>query len=336
MGLPSFKFLGDILNLNEKEEITLIEGHVLRRANLQEVGFIRNYLIQHQALWTPGINWYEYEAIPGKNNSVSFKPIEGKPFNYFVIEFKGMNSDLDLTLSLLLSNSRLRSIFTGIFLPVDQGVELNLSDNPLSTVNFLSDHDDNKLRIKSITQEELLDIKNMHSIISGFDFVNRDFEFITRALKEFRRLGDVPKDSTLNILAHISILEILVTSNAFGESIENSIRNQLHSKLSELNPLFDRPVDIHDYFKGPYTNTISTYINKIYLYRNDIAHGNQSDFDGKLHTLKSGRTKIPDFLNELVTQALRYALNHPNETKKIKEKLLPSKAKKTCSSGHIS
>lgn len=314
-------FLGDLLDLEVGKEITLIDGHVLRRAKTREIGFIREYLLRHQALWTPGINWYEYEAILGNNNSVSYKEIVEKPYNYFVIEFEGMKMDRNIGKAILLSVANLRSIFTGIFLPIYQENSLNLSDNPLTTVNFLSDHDNCKLTRKSISNDVITDIKRLHSVLDEFDFGNPQFDFVSRALTQFWHLGDVAKHSTLGILAHISILEILLTTNTFGESHENSIRRQLTSKLLDLNPLFDAPINNEDFFKGSDTNTISTYLNKIYLYRNDIAHGNNSDFDGKLQVLKSGRRKIPDFLYEIVKQTLRYALKNPVEIKAIKEKL---------------
>ena len=96
----------------------------------------------------------------------------------------------------------------------------------------------------------------------------------------------------------------------------------VYVNLIEVNFLLSKskePIKFQLYFSGANTNTLETIVDKLYQFRNDIAHGNMSDFDKDLSIFKNRRTEILKFLIELLRKILIFAIENPQLTKDLKE-----------------
>ena len=132
-------------------------------------------------------------------------------------------------------------------------------------------------------------------------------------------IKDISKQSPFKILSCFAILELLLTTYKSRTSNENSLTHQLQKKIALLNNLFNNKIEINNYFKGSDTNTLETIIEKLYQYRNDIAHGNSSNFEKDLRILKDQQNKILPFLMELLRQVLIISLEKPQFVNDLKE-----------------
>ena len=144
---------------------------------------------------------------------------------------------------------------------------------------------------------------------SAFDKLK--FPLISKALVDFVDIKDISERSSFKVLSYFSVLELLLTTYRPRSSNDSSLSSQLRNKISLLNNQFKNKIDIKAYFKGSDTNTLETIIEKLYQYRNDIAHGNLSDFEKDLRILKNQKQMIIPFLHDLLKRILMFSLEQP-------------------------
>ena len=137
------------------------------------------------------------------------------------------------------------------------------------------------------------------------------FPLISKALVDFVDIKDISERSSFKVLSYFSVLELLLTTYRPRSSNDSSLSSQLRNKISLLNNQFKNKIDIKAYFKGSDTNTLETIIEKLYQYRNDIAHGNLSDFEKDLRILKNQKQMIIPFLHDLLKRILMFSLEQP-------------------------
>ena len=128
-----------------------------------------------------------------------------------------------------------------------------------------------------------------------------------------------PKAPLLGILSCFSILELLLTTFRSRNSTDSSLSHQLKKKLTLLNNQVENKVEVSKYFNGPDTLTLEIMIEKLYQYRNDVAHGNLSDFENDLQILKNQRDSVLPFLNTVIKNTLVFALRNPQIVTDLKE-----------------
>ena len=78
-------------------------------------------------------------------------------------------------------------------------------------------------------------------------------------------------------------------------------------------------MNFREYFGGSNTNTLEIIIAKLYQYRNDIAHGNKSDFEKQLKIFKNSQSFIQEFLRDLTKNILTFAIKNPELTSDLKK-----------------
>lgn len=318
----SFIFLGDLLDMDGQKTVQLFDDYKLKRANKTQIWYIKNYIDAYTKILSFNINRYEYDAKPNKKGGYNYYPLEETDWNYWIVEHSKSQMDKNFPTVLGLSKLDLTVLFEGVYsgLRTTTGKEdAGIMGRALTTVNFFHDTRLHKITKKKISNDDKKELKQIHSLITDFDNRRNEYEFIDKALGDFLRLWDISEQSPFKVLGYFSILELLLTTYRQRTSNDSSISFQLQKKINLLNNQFDTKIDITKYFKGPKTNTIETIIGKLYKYRNDIAHGNKSDFESELQILKGKRNKILDFLRMLLKKVLIQAISEPQLVKDLKE-----------------
>jgi hypothetical protein len=318
----SLIFLGDLIDTDGQNVVQLFDDYTLKQANKTQVCYIKNYIDAYTKILSFNINRYEYEAKPNKKGGHYYHPLEKKDWNYWVVEHSKVQMDKNFSTVLGLSQLDLTVLFQGIYSGVrtNMGKEVaGIMGRELTTVNFFHDTRLHKNEKKKITNDDKKEIKQIYSLIASYDNCRNQYDFIDKALGDFLRLWDISKQSPFKVLGYFSILELLLTKYRPRTANESSLCSQLKKKINLLNNQFENKIDITKYFNGPDTNTIETIIGKLYQYRNDIAHGNKSDFENELQILKDKKDNISDFLRTLLKKVLIHAISEPQLIRDLKE-----------------
>jgi hypothetical protein len=318
MGQKSFIFLGDIIDPAELTKFSITDDYELTKANEEQILYIKTNIDNYSRLFSHGANRFEYEKIPTENG-FTYNPLDESQWKYWVIETPFINRETEFSLALSLCEADLTDLFHGHYVGAmtTTGREVpGIQGRGLTTVNFFTDNQLYDLKVKKLVDSDILDIRNIYSSLQNFKNVKSDYEFIDKCLQDYSKIQDISKQSPFRLLSYFAILEHLLTTNKSRN--ENSINQQLQKKINLLNNQFEKPIDITDYFSGSDTNTIETIVAKLYQYRNDIAHGNKSDFEKELVLLKNSKSRIPEFLKMLVKRILLYTLTG-TEYKLIKD-----------------
>jgi hypothetical protein len=268
------------------------------------------------------INRYEYDPKPNPNGEYTFHPLEKKEWNYWVIEHSKSQMDKKLHLVLGLSQIDLTVLFDGVYNGVTSmdGKEVPaIDDKKLTTVHFFLNTRNQIDKKKKMKNEDIEEIREIHSLLTTFYKHREKDAFINKALDDFIKLQELSEQSPFKILDYFSILELLLTTYKPKVSHDSSLNNQLQKKINLLNNQLKNKIDFTNFFKGPDTNTIETIIDKLYQYRNDIAHGNKSDFENELKILKNKKDNISEFLRTLLKKILIHAIKEPQLIKDLKE-----------------
>ena len=300
--------------------IHLFDDFYLNKANSNQRNLIRKRIIPVFSLMLFRINKYETDFI-AKDDGYTSVDLNEDDFNYFVIEYE-LTSKTKL-LNWILSLSKLN---ISILLEVDL---LKSSQEPkfstpsikyhqLKTLNYFND---SSLEIPFektiVTNESIMEIQKL------FDSLNRinlsTFSIIDKAISDFISIREISIQSPFRVLSYFSILELLLTSYKRGGANDSSLSNQLQKKIKLINNLVEDKIDFHDYFQGADSNSLETIIEKLYQFRNNIAHGNYSDFEKEFKIIKQNGTQVIPFLHELLRTILIVAIQNPQLIYDLKE-----------------
>lgn len=318
--LKSFIFLGDILGIDNQSEIHLFDDYTFKKANDFQINIIKNNIEKFEDIFHFGMNRFEHEKKPNNKNGHTYKALNKKDWNYYIIEHSKIKMDKNLPIVLKLSQLDLTILFEVSYNKSTSGNNLmGISWQQLKLMNFFIDSRFHNMQIKNITNEHQKEIISIWENLKTFNKLIDKFDFIDKALNDFLELSNISKESPFRILGYFSIFELLLTTHRYRTPDNSSLNHQLQKKINLLNNQFENKIDFKKYFKGPDTNTLETIIYKLYQYRNDIAHGNQPDFEGDLTLLRYNRDNISSFLNDLLKKILTYGIQEPQLLKDLKE-----------------
>lgn len=313
----SFLFFGEIIEPYRKDNIELFEGYVLNKANNEQIQTIQNFIADYNKILHHGISHYEYYPEP-KYNGFIFNPLEKKDWKYWVIEYPEINMKESVPFALGLSKIDLTVLFSGVYngIKIDGKEIPGVVSNKLKTLNFFYNTQFDILENKPFTKADVNEINSLFYLLQEFRKNKNSFDFIDKALQDYLNLQNVPKNSTFRILGYFSILELLLT---VYRPKENSINNQLQTKINLVNNQVKEPINFREYFGGSDTNKLEMIIAKLYQYRSDIAHGNKSDFEKQLRIFKNSKSYIQEFLRDLTKKILIFAIEKPELTLDLKK-----------------
>lgn len=303
----SFIFFGELIQNNIENRIVLFENYVLKKANEEQIEYIQDFIADYTKILHNKVNRYEYYASP-KDNGLIYNHLERNDWNYWIIEHTEINMSDSVPLALGLSKMDLTILFEAAYIGIKtaEGKEVaGTLSNQLTTLTFFYNTRFEKLEKKMLTELDVKEINGLFHSIGKFKETEEDFEFIKKALQDFLKLQEIPKDSPFRILGYFSILELLLTNY---KPNENSINNQLQAKINLVNNQIENSINFSDYFQGADTNSLELIVGKLYHYRNDIAHGNKSDFEKQLFILKNNKIFIEEFLRALTKRVLIFAV----------------------------
>lgn len=318
MNRKSFLFFGDLIEPFRKDNIELFENYVLKKANNEQIKIIQNFIADYTKILHHDVNRYEYYSEP-KENGLTFHTLKKKDWKYWIIEYPEINMSDVVPIALGLSKIDLTILFSVAYTGIKtiNGKEIpGIVSNQLKTLNFFYNTQFDKLENKPITKTDVNEINSLFYSLTEFQKDKHNFEFIDKALQDYLNLQNISKESTFRILGYFSILELLLTNY---KPNENSINNQLQTKINLINNQINNPMNFREYFGGSNTNTLEIIIAKLYQYRNDIAHGNKSDFEKQLKIFKNSQSFIQEFLRDLTKNILTFAIKNPELTSDLKK-----------------
>ena len=323
MNKHSYIFIGDLVETDDQLPINLFEDYYLKKASVNQQKVIKKFVESYTDILAFKINKYESCFKINNNNGYDIFPLEEVEWKYFVIEHSNKQAKQELQQIFSLSSLDLTILFEAVFTEEnvysDSSVP-GLIQSQLLILNYFHDSLFQNLHlpeIKRITKQSLEEIRKINLLLSQLD--KTKFTFIEKALNDFVSIKDISIRSPFKVLSCFSILELLLTTFRVRTSSDSSISSQLQKKINLLNNLFENKIDIQSYFRGSDTNTIETVIDKLYQYRNDIAHGNSSDFEKDLCIFKQQQNNILPFLYDLIRQVLITSLQRPQLISDLKE-----------------
>ncbi|TYQ14834.1 UNVERIFIED_CONTAM: hypothetical protein Cloal_1217 [Acetivibrio alkalicellulosi] len=304
-----FLFIGDVLDVNLEaglnSEFEIIPGHVFKKASLDQIQQIKGALpVIPNYNSTPFTDMYEHE----KNDvdDTWFTHEDKSKWRYWIVEYH-MNQnirDRNLEAALLLSKADLTSLF--------DMYSRRLTSNFTILFNFVDQNKPYFVNPKNIDTDDMLEIRDINCLIKNFKENIRDsYKYINKALTDFTNIPLIPLKTPFRIVSFFSIFESLLTHDPKRENWNNGTKQQLKTKLNQLNDRFEEKIDFRAYFSNlTHRATFKDIIGKLYSYRSDIAHGDFSDFNHDLQII-SGHTEAYNFLYVLLKKTLLQSLKEP-------------------------
>lgn len=311
-----FLFLGDLLKSEAQLDYKISEHFHLRRANKEQIVAIKEILKKFLNVTYLNIN--PYETIKEKNiesGGYSHYNLYEKDWNYSILEHNQSQVSNELQLALSLSSLNLNPLFEKVRIQ-NNTLSGTLNKGIIEVIFFLDHQFD--LPEKLVAKENIDEIEEIHELIKNI-IKDDKHKIVFKAANDYSQVRKISKDSPFKIISYIAILELLLTSYKPNHGNDKSISQQLKNKIQLINNSLKSKIPFDKYFNGPDTNTIGTIVEMLYLYRNDISHGNEPDFDKTLFPLKKNKDNIPAFLDLLVREVIVYSLRFPQLIKDLKE-----------------
>jgi hypothetical protein len=304
--MDSFAFVVNVASL-ELDSFTLAPGQVLRRAQADEIAVIKSTIDRFNGGLHSFVGFTLWE---GKLPFTPGKRIESLPeseWRYFVIAIEGTHETLtDIQQASDLAPTELEIGFAVLFtFPGSPG---GLVFHPGRFFQTLEDCNQAAYGL------------NLQSLVHVSETVAQDIATLCAKLRDAdRRLIDVkalaarigdlkllPSRSPLIFLGYFAILESLLSHPPKTSDPYDLVIRQVKTKIALLNNRFDHKID-YSKFSGAPAETVWT---KMYAYRNHLAQGNPSTFEGDLAILGSHAQAL-GLLKRALKAILRQALIEP-------------------------
>jgi hypothetical protein len=302
----------------ERDEFSISEELIIRKATPQEIDTLRDLLTESNARNRFGIprrNPFETRAYPvqTKQGSTSYRTARLKEaqWRYCVAECRGNN--------MAVSQLEAASAFTETRLAVG-GIILGgsgPSELTLITSAYTEDYLQEELGLSDkpllhFTLHQLEDLRRAYHTYA--DFANERFKLPALVWK-CQQLDRIPKTSALKFLGYVSILESLITHQPDPKDPYDSLTRQVRQKMILIG---NRSVVRIPYsLFGPGIDPGRVW-SRIYEYRSQIAHGAEPDFSRRLQCLKDPSTAL-EFIARSTSVVLRQALEEPDLIADLRE-----------------
>jgi Apea-like HEPN len=309
--LKGFIFIGDIITLEgDKDSIEIIENHILRKANIEEIEQIK-YHLNTLGSKLIMVTRHECDYQEKETGHFSSVPLEREFWKYWIIEKDMGREDYSFETAIKLCKQDITRLFDIIY--NDDGVTAGRMFNHQIYYNFLEEVWYKNYR-KTITIQDIQEIVTIQKLIQRFNGIHKDHLFIKKAIDDFDKIKMVSKKTPFFYVSMFSIIESLLATNHKGNE-GNGIAHQLATKLSLLNKRFDEPIVLKDYFKSP--GKFEKTIKILYTYRSLIAHGDFANFDKDLQSIDS-KENATEFVYQLLKKLIVQSLKEPDLVSDLK------------------
>ncbi len=278
--LQPFAFIGDLLTPNVVTPYRVDSDFSFDKASEEQVLVIKQFVDGYFHNRVFSTNPYEIKEIPTPDNPKSFtiEHLKKQDWNYYVLNYFDLDPSETSTFNVELA-AKLSSL--DLTLILDRRSDGSIAHHTLGPPIFYAETF--AFTSKSISEADLLEIRNYYSLLKEFAKNQDQFPDIAKAHKDIIFLKGLSKRSPFKIIGVFAILELLLTTD--DRQREASITSQLRSKISLLNNRSKWSVDFKKYFRGPDTLTLAIIIETLYKYRSEIAHGRPVDFTGKFQII---------------------------------------------------
>jgi hypothetical protein len=299
----NYAFVMNVGSLTDAASYTLAPGQELRRANAQEIAFIKDKLIK---LGPPqhSLNQFLWERrLPLSEDRGELLP--QSEWRYFVIVFSEPGqTHFGLERAFDLSRLELEMGFTN----VNRGGVLWF---PSRLFHVLNNASDKKPFFVDVCAGDVTEMQMIYLDLQRHDHNLVDVQNLAGQLADLKAL---PHHSPLRFLGYFAILESLITHNPQPADPYDSITRQVKKKLALLNRRFRWKIDYTPFGTVP----AETVWSKMYAYRSSVAHGATPRFTGELAALGNHETALA-LIKETVKAVLRQALTEPQLLSDLRE-----------------
>lgn len=328
MKFKFYSFFGEIASVENLSSLEFGEHFQFERPDSRVINTIKNHIElfgqKNISLAKNPYEWNEtYEPNNDKNNSYKIisTRLDKDKWKYLIITHNFKQDNRVIPLMLGLSKSDLTVLMQGNIDPsaltaegysrLYSGLSACIFYNDLPALNNIN---------RTLHDQDIEEYIKIKLLLEDFEIRKDAFPEIDKALTDFLQLKYISIFSPFKILSFITVLELLLSN--YDPSEENNVRisDQIKKKVNQLNKISSDPIHIKSYFKGPDTLNIYNVMGKIYKYRNNIAHGQFSDFEDQLQILKGKRNEIILFLNDVLKMVLMESLKNPEKIIDLKNK----------------
>lgn len=293
-------WLYNLTNIKVELPTSLIDDHILRKANEDEVENVKEFLQSYSGRFDLS-RQYEYEKVSGPTqNSFSFVSLERCKWKYYVVENRstagGAVNDGFLRLQ---DASLLMDLELELPMYFQNGKTLSYLGNPYEMFG----REIMPFMRKEITIDES-SIAELCEIDALLVKIKSEYEDIRRTMAMFARVSRMNEYDELAVLGHFAVIESMLTHDPRGDY--DSLGHQIKTKVALLQKRLKRKID-YSSFQDAADDNVWT---KLYELRSRVAHGGTIKFTGKLQCLKG----LPDcvkFLREAAKSILRHTLEDP-------------------------
>jgi hypothetical protein len=297
--LKPFAFVLNISELLVGPTVEIAPGHTLRKANTEEVKFIKETI---NNLFGKHFSEIWEERRP-KSGSGQYAHLPAKQWRYFVIEFGSEidNSDLleetlaiapfGLEVGLTLLRAKLNGLVVSVCVYRTPHLFQSLS------ALYRAFHSKDGI-VNTLAESDGQQISDVYKKLEAHDHKILDLH---RTIELVLELKDLPSFSPLQILGYFAILESVLTHQPNPDDRYDSITRQITNKLALLNKRWLPQLDYKS-FGGATHDKIWP---KMYAYRSSIAHGGIPDFKSQLCLLKTAMNA-----NVLIRDAVKHTVRH--------------------------
>jgi len=239
---------------------------------------------------------------PG-NKSCQVNPLKKQDWRYFVINFEGTNSELEMIQqACLVMPNDIQVGFYFMQFGSAGGEGFGWQSQSIQTFyNSSSVYDG---FVAEVSIEDLQLVSETYSLLKELP---SEYEHISRAFHRFMELRDILRFSELAIIGMFSIIESLLTHAPQLTESADSLTHQIRNKIVLVGKRFVRAIS-HEVIFGEIGE--DKLWSRLYAYRSLIVHGEHVAFTRELRILKDRKTVV-NFLREICKLLLITSLKEP-------------------------
>lgn len=306
-----FAFLANVSAIIGADELELFPGHTLRRAQSDEIEFIKNVLVENNG--RPIRNYFfPWELDKREDGLLDTAPKE--KWNYFVVAFTGTNEGIiRLQRALVILDPCLKIGFTILDVNSTRGLILH----PGQLFQTLQQAKDATLQLRlaeflcAVDARRAEEIATVVEQLSAHQTSQID---IVRTCDQLLNLETLQPESDVAFLGYFSILESLLTHKPDPRDPNDSITRQVKKKITLLDNRWTPRIDYASFG----SSDPETIWGKMYALRSAIAHGDAPDFKRELKALNS-LSSASLLLRRTVRAIARHALREPQLVSDLRE-----------------
>lgn len=325
--IKTFLAVGEDLISEVEDNTQIIDNYVLKKATPEENQLISQRLNSFfKKTRKQELEWVEIES-----EIIGDRLEDPKKFKYWIVEIYGNTfPNQDFLRANHLSEIDLNFLLRFNSADPEQK-KYGVSYHFLEMAAFIESYVLRSEPSKKITQEDIKEIGENYKKLVDFNSKyndNESYKFIFKSLTNFDKLKAMNYCSPFKNLAIFSIIEFLITYQEKNKEI--TIAEQIKTNMTLLKGNFKKNIDFKKIFDIKDQTPEDTIIEKLYKYRNNIAHGDIPDFGRKLILLKD-EIKIHNALYTFLKRLLIYSLENPDSIKSLRENNQSKSQQKKCS-----